>query len=95
MESVFYGFENESFMKTKEEILKKATKRTLNINEGSPLHDAVMKAMEEYAQQQVKSCAIPLVSNSLDLRELERKLDEALGKETRETLTEWLKQQRQ
>ena len=34
------------------------------------------------------------VSNSLDLRELERKLDEALGKETRETLTEWLKQQR-
>ena len=42
-----------------------------------------------------KNCAIPLVSNSLDLRELERKLDEALGKETRETLTEWLKQQRQ
>ena len=40
-------------MKTKEEILKEATKRTLNINEGSPLHDAVMKAMEEYAQQQV------------------------------------------
>ena len=34
------------------------------------------------------------VSNSLDLRELERKLDEALGKETRETLTEWIKQQR-
>ena len=42
-----------------------------------------------------KNCNIPLVSNSLDLRELERKLDEALGKETRETLTEWLKQQRQ
>ena len=35
------------------------------------------------------------VSNSLDLHELERKLDEALGKETRETLTEWIKQQRQ
>ena len=35
------------------------------------------------------------VSNSLDLRELEHKLDEALGKETRETLTEWIKQQRQ
>ena len=35
------------------------------------------------------------VGISLDLRELERKLDEALGKETRETLTEWLKQQRQ
>ena len=51
--------------------------------------------MEKYAQQQAKNCTIPLVSNSLDLRELERKLDEALGKETRETLTEWLKQQRQ
>ena len=41
-------------MKTKEEILKEATKKTLNINEGSPSHDAVMKAMEEYAQEQVK-----------------------------------------
>ena len=39
--------------------------------------------------------ALFAVSNSLDLRELERKLDEALGKETRETLTEWIKQQRQ
>ena len=48
-------------MKTKEEILKEATKRTLNINEGSPLHDAVMKAMEEYAQQQVINCSIPAV----------------------------------
>ena len=55
----------------------------------------IIEAMEKYAQQQVKNCAIPPVSNSLDLRELERKLDEALGKETRETLTEWLKQQRQ
>ena len=55
----------------------------------------IIEAMEKYAQQQVKNCAIPLVGNSLDLRELERKLDEALGKETRETLTEWLKQQRQ
>lgn len=50
---------------------------------------------DEKTQEQVKNCAIPLVSNSLDLRELERKLDEALGKETRETLTEWLKQQRE
>ena len=55
----------------------------------------IIEAMEKYAQQQAKNCTIPLVSNSLDLRELERKLDEALGKETRETLTEWLKQQRQ
>lgn len=48
-------------MKTKEEILKEATRRTLNINEGSPLHDAVMKAMEEYAQEQVKLFCQPAV----------------------------------
>jgi len=40
-------------MKTKEEILKEATRRTLNINEGSPLHDAVLKAMEEYSKNQL------------------------------------------
>ena len=62
---------------------------------GTPLLTKILAAMDEYAQQQAKNCTIPLVSNSLDLRELERKLDEALGKETRETLTEWLKQQRQ
>ena len=62
---------------------------------GTPLLTKILAAMDEYAQQQVKNCDIPLVSNSLDLRELERKLDEALGKETRETLTEWIKQQRQ
>jgi hypothetical protein len=45
--------------------LKKATKRTLNINEGSPLHDAVMKAMEEYAQEQVKLFCQPAVIKSV------------------------------
>ena len=52
-------------MKTKEEILKEATKGTLNINEGSPLHDAVMKAMDEYADQEVKKLNMPGVSNSV------------------------------
>jgi len=55
----------------------------------------IIEAMEKYAQQQVENCAMPLVINSLDLRELERKLDEALGRETRKTLTQWVKQQRQ
>ena len=50
---------------------------------------------ESVANTADKILALFCVSNSLDLRELERKLDEALGKETRETLTEWLKQQRQ
>jgi hypothetical protein len=53
-------------MKTKEQILKEATKRTLNINEGSPLHDAVMKAMEEYAQEQVKLFCQPVVIPSCE-----------------------------
>jgi len=62
-------------MKTKEEILKEATKRTLNINEGSPLHDAVMKAMEEYAQEQVKLFCQPAARGSrlvLDLSDEEK-----------------------
>lgn len=43
----------------------------------------------------IEALRLSIVNGSLDLRELERKIDEALGKETRETLTEWLKQQRQ
>lgn len=35
---------------TKQEILKEATKKTLNIIEGSPLHDAVMVAMDQYVK---------------------------------------------
>lgn len=38
-------------VKSKEEILKDNTKHTLNIVEDSPLHKAVMEAMEEYANQ--------------------------------------------
>lgn len=52
-------------MKTKEEILKEITKGMLNINEGSPLHDAMMKAMEEYTQQQVKLFRQPATINSV------------------------------
>ena len=58
-----------------------------------------LNSYKDWLEEQLTNCrkqlSIPVVSNSLDLRELERKLDEALGKETRETLTEWLKQQRQ
>ena len=51
--------------------------------------------IEISAQEIVKLFAIPDVSNSLDLYELEHKLDDALVKETKETLAEWIKQQRQ
>jgi len=84
MESVFYGIENKKIMKTKEEKLKKATRRTLNINEGSPLHDAVMKAMDEYAQQQVKNCSIPAVVGRSEQLKCEHK-----GRRTATELVEY------
>ena len=61
------------------------------------VQQALLKVWNECEQEKaVKNNAVlPHVGNSLDLRELERKLDEALEKETRETLTEWIKQQRQ
>lgn len=51
-----------------------------------------MKLKAENSQQaETQVLSIPVVSNTLDLRELERKLGEALEKETRATLTEWIK----
>lgn len=38
-------------MNRAEEILKESTFHTLNIIEGSPLHEAVIKAMKEYAKE--------------------------------------------
>ena len=38
----------------KKEILKEATKDTLNINEDSPLQKAVLEAMQTYADQQLQ-----------------------------------------
>jgi len=48
----------------------------------------------KWFESEVKKLHIPLVSNSLDLCELERKLDEALDKETPETLKKWLEEKR-
>lgn len=50
-----------------------------------------IKAMNEFAEQQVKLLTTLVVANSLYLCELEHKLDEALDKETRKTLTKWFK----
>ena len=46
----------------------------------------IIEAMELYAHQ--------FNNSKINLNELEQKLDDALGKETRETLTEWIKLQR-
>ncbi len=87
-------------MKTPEEILDEiAAENMINIQQMVTTKQLAILAMKRYAklyhESEVKKLNILAVSNSLDLRELERKLDEALGKETGETLTEWLKQQRQ
>ena len=86
-------------MKTPEEILDEiAAENMINIQQMVTTKQLAILAMRRYAkiyhENEVSKLNVPVVSNSLDLRELERKLDEALDKETRETLTEWLKQQR-
>lgn len=59
-----------------ETILKKATIHTLNINEGSPLHDAVISAMKEYASHHTaqlesdKAELLEALENYLRLRRL-------------------------
>lgn len=79
-------------MITKEQIISILEEHTFKVYQHG---DVVAKSdFDNIADCIVKNLNIPAVSNSLDLRELERKLDEALGKETRETLIEWLKQQR-
>lgn len=52
-------------------------------------------AVDLYADSKVKNFIKSNVISSLDLRELERKLDEALEKETAESLIKWLNEQRQ
>lgn len=50
-------------MDAKVEILKNATKRTLTINEGSPLHSAVMVAMDDYAKEKSEKFTEWLLKN--------------------------------
>lgn len=49
----------------------------------------------DYFESELRKLQTNDFNSSLDLKELERKLDEALGKETRETLSEWLNKKRQ
>lgn len=50
-------------MRTKEEILKEETKRTLNIVKCSPLHDAIMLAMDIYAKQELSKLRQNMIDN--------------------------------
>ena len=59
----------------------------------------IVGAMKQYAEEYHQSELLKLnksdVISSLDLNELERKLDDALTKETTESLNEWLNEKRQ
>jgi len=64
--------------------IEKAIKETLVVHNKESIKYAVDRILRLFS-----------VSSSLDLQELERKLDEQLDKETCETLKEWLRKQRQ
>jgi len=59
----------------------------------------ILNAMQQYAEEYHLSELLKLnksdVISSLDLNESERKLDDALAKETTESLNEWLNEKRQ
>jgi len=66
MTSVFYDLKEINM--TKEEILINALNNRCKYESSKEMdydtHLAIMDAMDEYAQQQVKNCVIPAVSNS-------------------------------
>ena len=66
-------------MKT-EEILKKSTENTLNINEDSPLHKAVLNAMKIYAEECVKASLEKASEKGCDSLELYNSEYETLKK---------------
>ena len=62
--------------------------RDTNFNE-------VIDKVFDYFESELKKLRVTDVSSSLPLDELEKRLDEQLGKETKETLLEWLNRKRQ
>ena len=67
-----------------EKEIEKAIRETLVISNPQSINIAVKKILLLFS-----------VSSSLDLDSLEKKLDEALAKETPESLNKWLKRKRQ
>jgi hypothetical protein len=55
----------------------------------------VIDKVFDYFESELKKLRVTDVSSYLPLDELERRLDEQLGKETKETLLEWLNRKRQ
>ena len=89
-------------MITKEDILESITGALLS---DKPTHSInipigwIFQAMQQYAEEYHRAELLKLnksdVISSLDLNESERKLDDALAKETTESLNEWLNEKRQ
>lgn len=65
MESVFYEFETQKNMDKVDIIRKHIGNDDFYDMNGTPLLTKILAAMDEYAQQQVKNCSIPAVSNLL------------------------------
>ena len=80
--------------KVAEEILKDKTAHTLNINSGSPLHIAVIEAMEEYASQQTEGVKKRLATRQkhLDLMMRNRRIWNEREKEIYRRLDDILEQ---
>ena len=86
-------------MRTIEEFLEGLEMTTLKTEFKIYTKQTVIDLMREYAEEYHKNEINKLnksdVISSLDLNELERKLDDALAKETTESLNEWLNEKRQ
>jgi len=78
----------DTFM-TLDEVLK-----VIQDNTQGPRHWPDIKAAVE-AYSSASNNGKPVLSGSLPLDDLEKRLDEALAKETPETLKKWLKEKRQ
>jgi oligoribonuclease NrnB/cAMP/cGMP phosphodiesterase (DHH superfamily) len=79
---------------TREEAKKMARSRDCNCIKGKNRDNNYNECIDKIFDWHENEIKI-LTKNSLNLDKLEQKLDEALGKETRETLTEWIKLQRE
>lgn len=55
----------------------------------------LLRLINKRIEANIANMTVADVSKGVNLYELERKLDEALSKETRETLIEWIKLQKQ
>ena len=83
-------------IKVEKEMVKKWIAERLTIERGyiSPPNVEMLNDGSIVVIKKGQSLPVDSVSNSLDLMELERKIDEALESETIDSLKEWLQSKR-